>query len=198
MRVALGACSRAGVGAATATRRRTPAVRCSTSRRRLDHVHLDEAAGTVTASAGASLDELLRVLVPRGWFVPVTPGTRHVSLGGALAADVHGKNHHLDGSFAQHVTRFRLVTPIGTREVTPQDDADVFWATAGGMGLTGVVTDLTLRLLPITTSRVLVDTERADDLDDPWSAGLRRPPVPVLGGLGRHRGRGPPPRARWS
>ena len=132
----------------------------------LDHVHLDEAAGTVTASAGASLDELLRVLVPRGWFVPVTPGTRHVSLGGALAADVHGKNHHLDGSFAQHVTRFRLVTPIGTREVTPQDDADVFWATAGGMGLTGVVTDLTLRLLPITTSRVLVDTERADDLDD--------------------------------
>ena len=131
-----------------------------------DRVDLDVDAGTVTTSAGLTLDALLHHVVPRGWFVPVTPGTRHVSLGGALAADVHGKNHHRDGSIAAHVTALRLVTPTGTREVTPGSDPDVFWATAGGMGLTGVVTEVTLRLLPIRTSRVLVDTERATDLDD--------------------------------
>lgn len=126
--------------------------------------HLDIDAGRVTASAGASLDELMRALVPRGWFVPVTPGTRYVTVGGAIAADIHGKNHHHKGSWCDHVESLRLAIPDGSVvELTPSDD--LFWATAGGMGLTGVVVDATFRCLPIESSRLLVDTDRATDLD---------------------------------
>jgi decaprenylphospho-beta-D-ribofuranose 2-oxidase len=133
----------------------------------LDHMTWsDEAAGLLAVGGGTSLDAILRALVPRGWFVPVSPGTRWVSVGGAIAADVHGKNHHADGSFASHVTSLTLATPAGTREVTPTDDPDLFWATAGGMGLTGIILGATLRMLPIETSRVRVVTERAADLDD--------------------------------
>jgi decaprenylphospho-beta-D-ribofuranose 2-oxidase len=134
----------------------------------LDRFDLDPSTGRVTASAGTSLDSLLRVLVPRGFFVPVTPGTRHVTVGGAIAADIHGKNHHRSGSWCCHVESMRLVLPSGdTVEVTPEPDGDpeLFWATAGGMGLTGVVADATFRCPPIETSRVLVDTERTADLD---------------------------------
>ncbi len=159
---------------------------------------LDADAGTVTAEAGLSLDALLRHLLPRGWFVPVTPGTRYVTLGGALAADVHGKNHHRDGSIAGHVTSFDLVLADGTlRRVTPDGDPDLFWATAGGMGLTGVVVAVTLRLLPVTSAWMLVDTLRAPDLDA-LLAGLTESDrlsrysvawIDCLAG-GRHQGRG--------
>jgi decaprenylphospho-beta-D-ribofuranose 2-oxidase len=127
----------------------------------------DGERGLVHAEAGISLDRLLRTVVPLGWTVPVTPGTRYVTLGGAFAADVHGKNHHVDGSFAQHVTGVGLVTPDGRhRWVTPTDDARLFWATAGGMGLTGTIASLELELRPITSAWMVVDTERARDLDD--------------------------------
>ena len=130
-------------------------------------IRLDAARGEVTAWGGASLDDVMRQIVPRGFFVPVTPGTRHVTVGGAFAADIHGKNHHVDGSFANHVTSLRLVLADGTsRTVSPETDHATFWATAGGMGLTGVVTECTFRALPIETSRILVDTERTRDLDD--------------------------------
>ena len=126
---------------------------------------IDHSTGSVTVGAGASIDAILAHAVPKGWFVPVSPGTRQVTVGGAIAADVHGKNHHRDGTFCQHVTALRLVAPSGPRTVGPDDDPDVFWATAGGMGLTGIVTEATVRLLPIETDRVLVDTDRCDDLD---------------------------------
>ncbi len=129
-----------------------------------------DALGVVTVGAGVSIDELLATSIPRGWFVPVTPGTRQVSLGGAVAADVHGKNHHVDGSLATHVLALRLVTPSGAFTVSPTSDPDLFWATVGGMGLTGVVTSVTLRMLAIETDQVLVDTQRFANLDGVMAA----------------------------
>ncbi len=128
-----------------------------------------DADGLVTAGAGVSLDALVRATLPAGWFLPVTPGTRQVTLGGALAADVHGKNHHRDGTLGAHVTRLRLVSPTGVHELTPAD-GERFWVHLGAMGLTGVLTEVTLRLLRVTSDRVLVDTERFSDLDGVMAA----------------------------
>lgn len=132
-----------------------------------DPIVLDDTARTCTVSAGHSLDEVMRFLVPRGFFVPVTPGTRQVSIGGAVAADIHGKNHHRDGSFGAHVRALRLVDGRGeVRRLDPESTPEEFWATVGGMGLTGVVTDVTFDVRPIETSLMRVDTVRLANLDD--------------------------------
>ncbi len=141
-----------------------------------DRIALDPASGTVTAGAGVSLDQILRVIVPAGFFLPVTPGTRNVTVGGAIAADVHGKNHHVDGSFGNHVQRLLLVDGSGSlRELTPSgrgsfDEAEFFWATVGGMGLTGVIVEATFSLIPITSSLISVDTTRFQDLESLMAA----------------------------
>jgi decaprenylphospho-beta-D-ribofuranose 2-oxidase len=123
--------------------------------------------GIATLDAGLSIDQLLRITVPRGWFVPVTPGTRQVTIGGALAADIHGKNHHRVGTFGQHVLGFDLLTADGVvRHVTPQSDTDLFWATAGGMGLTGAILRVQLRLRRVGSAYMEVETARGRDLDD--------------------------------
>ena len=128
--------------------------------------HLDLETGLVTAEAGTTIDSLIRWLVPLGWFVPVTPGTRQVTVGGAIASDVHGKNHHKVGSWSEAVEALTIVTPAGgLQRITPTSHADLFWATAGGMGLTGIVVDATFRLHHIETSRLSVDTDRTPDLD---------------------------------
>ncbi len=131
----------------------------------LDHVEIDEAAGTARAGGGALLAQLLDAALARGMFLPVVPGTAQVSVGGAIAADVHGKNHHRDGAFGSYVERLTLVTADGARELGPASEPELFWATVGGMGLTGVIAEATLRLRRVETSRMRVDTERVPDLD---------------------------------
>jgi decaprenylphospho-beta-D-ribofuranose 2-oxidase len=131
----------------------------------LDALGPIDANGVIDVGAGTSLDQLLAHCTPRGWFLPVTPGTRQVSIGGAVAADVHGKNHHVDGSFANHVLQMRIVTPSGAVTISPSQDGELFWATMGGMGLTGVVSSVRLKLLRIETDQVLVDTERFSNLE---------------------------------
>ena len=127
---------------------------------------LDARAGTVRVGAGVSLDELLRHVVPRGFFVPVSPGTRFVTVGGAIASDIHGKNHHADGTFGAHVDAMTMLMADGTRRtITSASDPLLWWATIGGMGLTGIIVEATVRLLPIETSRCLVLTERVPNLD---------------------------------
>ena len=135
------------------------------------HAVLDPDTATVSVPAGVSIDELLRVIVPRGFFVPVTPGTRFVTIGGAIASDIHGKNHHVEGSFGNHVRSLTLLLADGsTVVVSPRERPDVFWATVGGMGLTGAILEATISLLPISTSRMSVDTTRIADLDALFAA----------------------------
>ncbi|MFE9646864.1 FAD-binding protein [Streptomyces sp. NPDC006365] len=132
----------------------------------LDRVHaIDADGGTVLCDAGVSLHRLMQALLPLGWFVPVTPGTRYVTVGGAIGADIHGKNHHVSGSFTRHVLALELLTADGEIR-TVSRGTPLFDATAGGMGLTGVVLAATVRLQPVETSLMSVDTERAADLDD--------------------------------
>ena len=135
----------------------------------LTGIALDAANGVATVAAGVSLDALMRECTPQGWWVPVTPGTRQVTVGGAIAADVHGKNHHVDGTFTAHVARMALNLPDGTLVDVYPGDA-LFNATAGGMGLTGVVVEADIQLLPITTALARVDTDRFDDLDSLMAA----------------------------
>jgi decaprenylphospho-beta-D-ribofuranose 2-oxidase len=134
--------------------------------RHLDRIGpVDAGSGVVEVGGGVSLDALLRVGLETGWFLPVSPGTRQVTIGGAIAADIHGKNHHADGSFCRHVSSITLATPTGVHVVGPDSDPELFWATAGGMGLTGVVTGASVAMRKVETSWMRVDTERHDDID---------------------------------
>jgi decaprenylphospho-beta-D-ribofuranose 2-oxidase len=131
-----------------------------------DDVIIDEVENTITVGAGVSVDDLLRVIVPRGYFVPVTAGTRFITIGGAIASDIHGKNHHGEGSFGSHVRELRMLLADGSVTViSPTVQPELFWATIGGMGLTGVILETTINVWPIETSRCVVDTMRANDLD---------------------------------
>jgi decaprenylphospho-beta-D-ribofuranose 2-oxidase len=127
----------------------------------------DRGSGLITCAAGASLEQIMIATLPAGWFVPVSPGTRQVTIGGAIAADIHGKNHHRAGSFARHVRSFDLLMADGqVRRVAPETSPELFWASAGGMGLTGIILRATIALTKVETSRVLVDTVRTADIDE--------------------------------
>lgn len=134
-------------------------------------IELEETTGVLRAGGGVSFDRIMAEILPRGWFVPVTAGTRAITVGGALACDVHGKNHHVDGSFAHHVVSFELMDVNGEiRTITRESDPVAWAATIGGMGLTGPITAVTFALIPVDTTFMTVDTDRARDLDDLMAA----------------------------
>lgn len=129
-------------------------------------LELDVEQGILRAEAGVKLANILEVIVPKGWFLPVTPGTKFVSLGGCVAADVHGKNHHHDGSFGQHVLNLEMILADGTRaKCSPTENAELFWATVGGMGLTGVIGEVTLKLVAVQNPFVQVRHHAAENLE---------------------------------
>jgi decaprenylphospho-beta-D-ribofuranose 2-oxidase len=127
----------------------------------------DEETGVLAAEAGTTIAEVLQIFVPRGWFPAVTPGTKFVSLGGCVAADVHGKNHHRDGTLGNHVTEIELTLADGERRrCSPQQNKELFWATVGGMGLTGIITEVSLQLIPIESAYLVVQHHKAHNLDE--------------------------------
>jgi decaprenylphospho-beta-D-ribofuranose 2-oxidase len=121
--------------------------------------------GVVSANAGVSIAELLQTLVPQGWMVPVVPGTQHVTVAGAVASDIHGKNHGVDGSFGAHVRGLSLLLGSG-EEVELEPGDELFDATVGGMGLTGVITRVSIAMRPVSSAQLAVDTDRVAGLDD--------------------------------
>src|SRR5262245_685624 len=113
-------------------------------------IRADWAAGVLTAEAGMTLEEILAVAIPRGWFLSVTPGTKYITLGGAMANDVHGKNHHRCGTFGRHVRRFGLLrSDAGRLTCSPEAHRELFAATIGGLGLTGLIEWAEIQLVPI-------------------------------------------------
>jgi FAD/FMN-containing dehydrogenase len=130
-------------------------------------IAFDEERGLLRCQSGVSLDDVLTLIVPRGWFLPVTPGTRFVTVGGAVANDVHGKNHHGAGTFGCHVTRFGLCRSDGARmECAADDNAALFAATIGGLGLTGLIEWVELQLLRIASPMMIEESQRFGDLDE--------------------------------
>jgi len=127
----------------------------------------DDETGVLECEAGVALGEIVDALLPRGWFLPVVPGTRHVTVGGAIAADVHGKNHHADGTFGRFVDEIRLLTPgRGMRVCSRRVEGDAFRATLGGMGLTGAIVSARIRLMRVESAWMSVDQAPTRDLDD--------------------------------
>ncbi|NNJ70048.1 MAG: FAD-binding oxidoreductase [Kiritimatiellales bacterium] len=127
----------------------------------------DDSTGELRCQAGVLLSEILDVFVPRGWFLPVTPGTKLITIGGAIAADVHGKNHHVDGSFGQHVISMDVMRSDGSIiTCSPTEHAEFFKITVGGMGLSGLILNATFKLRRIETAYIREETIRAANLDE--------------------------------
>jgi decaprenylphospho-beta-D-ribofuranose 2-oxidase len=166
----------------------------------------EEATGQLVAEAGLSLRELNRIFLPRGFWSPVTPGTQDVTLGGMVAADVHGKSHHRDGCFGAHVTGLRMRVADGRIvDCSPTQEPDLFRATVGGMGLTGHLLEVGFRLRRVPSPWIYEESERIDDLDrfiDALKESAREWPM-TMGWIdclarGRHQGRGILQKGRWA
>ncbi|MEE8522770.1 MAG: FAD-binding oxidoreductase [Thermoanaerobaculia bacterium] len=166
----------------------------------------DSETGILRAEAGLSLGELSRVFLPRGWASPVYTGTQYVTLGGMAAADVHGKNQHVDGSFGDHVQRLRMrLADDRVLWCSPEEHPDLFFASLGGMGLTGHLLEVEVALSSIPSPWILAESERIPDLDS-FLEGLSLAAAewPFTVGwidcltTGRHMGRGILHRGRWA
>jgi FAD/FMN-containing dehydrogenase len=130
-------------------------------------IHFDAERGIVRAEAGISLEQLLSIIVPRGWFLPVSPGTQFVTLGGAVANDIHGKNHHSAGTFGCHVRRFELWRSDGSRrECSPEEKAEFYRATIGGLGLTGLISWVEIQLVRIPSPCLQLERIRFRSFDE--------------------------------
>ncbi|MDP4129516.1 MAG: FAD-binding oxidoreductase [Bacteroidota bacterium] len=126
----------------------------------------DISTGIFECQSGLTLDQILEVIVPKGWFLPVTPGTKFITVGGAVASDVHGKNHHIDGSFSNHILEMDIVLDSkASITCSPQSNQDLFEATCGGMGLTGVITKVKFKLKKIETSFIRQKQTKAANLE---------------------------------
>jgi decaprenylphospho-beta-D-ribofuranose 2-oxidase len=170
---------------------------------RLDRfLNFDEQEGIICAEAGISLTKILDVIITRGWFLPVTPGTSEVTLGGCVAVDVHGKNHHRVGSIGQHILALELISAEGERiHCSPVILPGLFWATIGGMGLTGIIGTVTLKLKPIKSAYMLVQYQTSDHLQAVFNSlsqenSVDEYQVAWLDGLNTPLGRGITMRAR--
>jgi decaprenylphospho-beta-D-ribofuranose 2-oxidase len=133
----------------------------------LDHfIEFNELTGVLTCEAGISIREMLELIVPKGWFIPVTPGTSFVTIGGAIASDVHGKNHHLSGTFSEHLLSLELMLGSGEIFKVAKDSyPDLFRATCGGMGLTGIILSASIQLKPIKSSQIHQTSIKANCLE---------------------------------
>ena len=136
--------------------------------RKLDRlISFDRDSGLLRCEAGITFEEILKIIVPQGWFLPVVPGTKLVTVGGAIANDIHGKNHHRTGNFGNHVPAFGLLRSDGSKLVCSQDsNTDWFQASIGGLGLTGLITWAEIQLIPIETSSIEVETVKLANLDE--------------------------------
>lgn len=130
-------------------------------------IAFDSEQGVLRCEAGMLISDILEMIVPAGWFLPVTPGTKFVTVGGAIANDVHGKNHHVRGTFGCHVRSFELLRTDGRRlSCSPRDNAEWFGATIGGLGLTGLITWAEIQLMPIGSAAIDQETIRFGSLDE--------------------------------
>ena len=129
-------------------------------------ISFNTSTGILICESGITLESILNTIVPKGWFLPVTPGTKFVTIGGAVAANVHGKNHHLHGSISQHIIYIDVLTSDGnTHRCSADEQSDLFYMTCGGMGLTGIIVEVAIKLIPISSSYIRQKTMRANNLD---------------------------------
>src|SRR5689334_21962311 len=127
----------------------------------------DRETGVLRCEAGVSLDQILRLIVPAGWFLPVTPGTKFVTIAGAIANDVHGKNHNNAGTIGRYITQFELLRSDGSRQIcSPTQNRDLFAATIGGLGLTGFITWAECKLIPIKNAFIQEESIQCSNLDE--------------------------------
>ncbi len=139
------------------------------------YLQADWQNGLITVEAGMSFQQLLAMIIPKGWFVPVTPGTQFLTIGGAIANDVHGKNHHQVGSFGRFVNSLSLLrSDRGLLHCSALENAELFQATIGGLGLTGLILSAQIQLVPISTSDVTVTTERFANIDEFFALSAER------------------------
>jgi FAD/FMN-containing dehydrogenase len=130
-------------------------------------ITFDSSSGILRAEAGVSLAAILHTFVPKGWFLPVSPGTKFVTLGGAIANDIHGKNHHVAGTFGRHVKRFELLRSTGERLIcSPSENQALYAATIAGLGLTGLITWVEVQLIPIKSPYLDTRTTKFRNLDE--------------------------------